>query len=145
MTNEQALREALQELHDVFCEDDHSKEGRHRARLALIQTLQALALPITPPAAAPAPASTQDEPFGYFLAEPFGWADCAATDEGAIALYERPAAPAMVPLSDQQVFHIENEHPDNMRMCALSFRLGLRAGERAHGIGKDACPTGEHT
>ena len=47
------------------------------------------------PAAATAPASTQDEPFGYFRAEPFGWTDCAATDEGAIALYERPAAPAV--------------------------------------------------
>lgn len=33
-----------------------------------------------------------DEPFGYFKAEPFGWTDCAETDEGAIALYERPAA-----------------------------------------------------
>jgi hypothetical protein len=31
------------------------------------------------------------EPFGYFRAEPFGWTDCAKTDEGAIALYERPA------------------------------------------------------
>jgi|GEM_PF-4254419 len=32
------------------------------------------------------------EPFGYFRAEPFGWTDCAETDEGAIALYARPAA-----------------------------------------------------
>lgn len=32
------------------------------------------------------------EPFGYFRALPFGWTDCAATDEGAIALYERPQA-----------------------------------------------------
>lgn len=30
------------------------------------------------------------EPFGYFKAEPFGWTDCAETDEGAIALYEAP-------------------------------------------------------
>ena len=55
------------------------------------------------------------EPFGYFRAEPMGWTDCAATDEGAIALYERPAAPAVpqgwvkasdrVPLeSDGEVF-----------------------------------------
>lgn len=29
------------------------------------------------------------EPFGYFKAEPFGWTDCAETDEGAVALYER--------------------------------------------------------
>lgn len=30
------------------------------------------------------------EPYGYFRPEPFGWTDCAETDEGAIALYERP-------------------------------------------------------
>lgn len=30
------------------------------------------------------------QPFGYFRAGPFGWTDCAATDDGAIALYERP-------------------------------------------------------
>ena len=35
------------------------------------------------------------EPFGYFRVDALGWTDCAATDEGAIALYERPAAPAM--------------------------------------------------
>ena len=33
--------------------------------------------------------SNTPEPFGYFKAEPFGWADCAETDEGAIPLYER--------------------------------------------------------
>jgi hypothetical protein len=32
----------------------------------------------------------QQEPFGYFKATPFGWIDCAETDEGAVALYERP-------------------------------------------------------
>lgn len=36
------------------------------------------------------------EPFGYFRAEPFGWTDCAETDEGAKALYE--AAPQQAPL-----------------------------------------------
>lgn len=34
--------------------------------------------------------SQTQEPFGYFKAEPFGWRDCADTDEGAIALYEAP-------------------------------------------------------
>ena len=29
------------------------------------------------------------EPFGYFRAEPFGWTDCAETDEGAVALYDQ--------------------------------------------------------
>lgn len=33
-------------------------------------------------------AAQMGEPFGYFKAEPFGWTDCAETDEGAIALYE---------------------------------------------------------
>jgi hypothetical protein len=39
-------------------------------------------IPTNPPA--------QQEPFGYFKATPFGWTDCAETDEGAVALYERP-------------------------------------------------------
>lgn len=30
------------------------------------------------------------EPFGYFKAEPFGWTDCAETDDGAVALYQHP-------------------------------------------------------
>ncbi len=29
------------------------------------------------------------EPFGYFRAEPFGWADCAETDDGAMPLFEK--------------------------------------------------------
>jgi hypothetical protein len=41
-------------------------------------------------------------PFGYFRAEPFGWTDCAETDEGAIALYERPPAREWVGLTEQQ-------------------------------------------
>ena len=60
---------------------------------------------------APAPAS--GEPFGYFRAAPFGWTDCAATDEGAIALYEKPQAPEVrVPLSD-----------DNDRLNWLLWKL----------------------
>lgn len=31
------------------------------------------------------------EPFGYFRAMPFGWEDCAATDEGSRALYDEDA------------------------------------------------------
>jgi hypothetical protein len=31
----------------------------------------------------------KQEPFGYFKAEPFGWTDCAETDENAKELYER--------------------------------------------------------
>ena len=31
------------------------------------------------------------EPFGYFRALPFGWEQCGEHDEGAVALYTRPA------------------------------------------------------
>lgn len=34
------------------------------------------------------PTQHEAEPFGYFRALPFGWEQCAETDEGAIALYE---------------------------------------------------------
>ena len=46
----------------------------------------------------------QQEPFGYFKPEPFGWTDCAETDEGAIALYERPQpSKQWVGLTDEQI------------------------------------------
>ena len=35
------------------------------------------------------------EPFGYFKSEPFGWTDCAETDDGAIALYTAPPVPSV--------------------------------------------------
>ena len=35
--------------------------------------------------------SEQQEPFGYFKCEPFGWVDCPETDEGAIPLYDLDA------------------------------------------------------
>ena len=31
------------------------------------------------------------EPFGFFKAEPFGWTDCAETDDGAQPLYDQAA------------------------------------------------------
>jgi hypothetical protein len=36
------------------------------------------------------------EPFGYFKAEPFGWVDCAETDDGAVALYDTSALQAAI-------------------------------------------------
>ena len=40
-------------------------------------------------------AGAPSEPFGYFKAQPFGWTDCAETDDGAVALYERPQQAAL--------------------------------------------------
>lgn len=68
------------------------------------------------------------EPFGYFRADSFGWTDCAATDDGAVALYE--AAPQQAPLTDEQIDRIwSNSTPSNFE--ARSF---ARAIERALGI-----------
>lgn len=36
-------------------------------------------------------AANKPEPFGYFRATPFGWEDCAATDDGAQAMYDETA------------------------------------------------------
>ena len=48
-------------------------------------------------------ALAQPEPFGYFKAEPFGWTDCAETDEGAVALYQAPPQRTWVGLTDDEV------------------------------------------
>ena len=43
----------------------------------------------------------QKEPFGYFRAEPFGWTDCAETDEGAVALYDQETVNALQERCDE--------------------------------------------
>ena len=48
-------------------------------------------------------AGAPSEPFGYFKAEPFGWTDCAETDDGAVALYERPQQAAQAPAGWQPI------------------------------------------
>ena len=58
-------------------------------------------------------AQGEQEPFGYFKAEPFGWTDCAETDEGAIPLYERPFTPPQRPwqgLTDEEVRNEAKNH-----------------------------------
>lgn len=58
---------------------------------ALLQEL--VDAPEVLPATNPAQISSSAEPFGYFKAEPFGWTDCAETDDGAIPLYTAPPTP----------------------------------------------------
>ena len=43
----------------------------------------------------------QKEPFGYFRTEPFGWTDCAETDEGAVALYDQETVNALQERCDE--------------------------------------------
>lgn len=79
-------------------------------------------------------AEQQDEPFGYFKAEPFGWTDCAETDEGAVALYERPNQPAQQPLTDEQIDAMWQQSCRE-HFSGLQREIHLaRAIERAHGI-----------
>jgi hypothetical protein len=72
---EQALRDWETDSSDMF-----SYEETCEVFAALLQEL----------VDAPEP-----EPFGYFKSEPFGWTDCAETDDGAIALYTAPPAPSV--------------------------------------------------
>ena len=48
-------------------------------------------------------AQLEQEPFGYFKAEPFGWTDCAESDVGAIALYQTPPRRTWVGLTIKEV------------------------------------------
>ena len=72
--------------------------------------------------AAPAPA--QDEPFGHFRAEPFGWTDCAKDDEGAIALYEHPMTN---PWRDAVIEQLESWHIYVPAIHDNSPRLAIKA------------------
>ena len=43
------------------------------------------------------------EPFGYFRAEPFGWTDCGENDEGAVALYDQETLNALQKRCDEML------------------------------------------
>ena len=173
-----ALEKAVRKL--------HAAKGRHHNQIAACDLYDLLGLPNFRPGQEPTPSNGEDvSPFGYFRAEPFGWTDCAESDEGAKPLYEKPqahsdlhaAAQALVdrwdtprwkdvehtgafiqrlrealavspeqkpkrPLSDAQVlellhsshFHKKYVLKDSDRTLIAWYRLGLRDGERAHGI-----------
>ena len=111
--------------------DECSKEGydeRLYAGHAASVYMAAVDAAPTPPA--------QKEPFGYFKAMPFGWTDCAETDEGAVALYERPPAQRK-PLTDEEIEDIWADCPadwdDKINVLTLA-----RAIEAAHGIKGEA-------
>ncbi len=78
------------------------------------------------------------EPFGYFKAEPFGWTDCAETDEGATALYERPAPQERQPLTTEQILHKKDRYvaEPNIKypLSDTDWLNFARAIEAAHGI-----------
>ena len=82
------------------------------------------------------------EPFGYFRVTPFGWEDCAETDEGAIALYERPA-PTVV--SDQEGHSIpiySAPRPDRVAKELVRFCPGCGSVGPVPAEYHDCCPDG---
>ena len=84
----------------LYCVDCMEKTGLlAKEALPNAQHVSSTAADLTGPNNTTAQATTgaattgaPSEPFGYFKAEPFGWTDCAETDDGAVALYERPNA-----------------------------------------------------
>jgi hypothetical protein len=72
----------------------------------------------------------QQEPFGYFKAEPFGWTDCSETDEGAIALYTTPQAQRK-PLTEPE---FEALHCKAKGYVQTGLMDVVRLVEAAHGI-----------
>ena len=73
-----------------------------------------------------APTVEQGEPFGYFKAEPFGWTDCARTDEGAVALYEASPQKQWVGLSDEQVEELVETHCDDIQTLLYKYEAKLK-------------------
>ena len=69
-------------------------------------------------------ALAQAEPFGYFKAEPFGWTDCAETDEGAIALYQAPPQRTWVGLTNGEIEGIK------LKACGNVFSAIMFTNDR---------------
>jgi len=87
MTKDEALKLALEALErsvatcfDRYAHEQVMSRPEHFINQAITAIKESLAQP-------------EQEPFGYFKVEPFGWTDCAETDEGARALYEAPLQP----------------------------------------------------
>ena len=71
----------------------------------------------------PSQISSSAEPFGYFKAEPFGWTDCAETDDGAIALYTAP------PVSDvEPVAYVTGVYGGHTTVAPIDAAQVLRVG-----------------
>jgi hypothetical protein len=118
------LREARDNCKASIAEEGISA-SRKEYRIDLEGRLTA-ALNTAPPQRKPL---TDEEPFGYFRPEPFGWTDCAETDEGAVALYEQP--PKRKPLTEEEI-----EALDLPTSGTATVRDLVRLIERAHDIGE---------
>ena len=83
-----------------------------------------------------AQAQEQAEPFGYFRAEPFGWTDCAETDEGAVALYEQPDQ--RKPLTDAEIDQLLPEIVSGGSFTVITYGRAVARAIEAKLKGKNA-------
>lgn len=61
--------------------------------------------------------ANKPEPFGYFRAQSWGWEDCAATDEGARALYDADAIRTQAArIAELEAAAVECEKYDSLRI-----------------------------
>lgn len=63
------------------------------------------------------------EPFGFFRAEPFGWTNCAETDDGAAPLYDQAAIDGLVKQRDELVAVFEEQDPHGLGQHAPGAKL----------------------
>ena len=62
------------------------------------------------------------EPFGYFKVEPFGWIDCAETDEGAHPLYDEQTVDLLVKQRDELLAALESQQLETSCECKNCMR-----------------------
>ena len=86
------LCEAMDDLGTALAQPEDKSQAAFEHWVETVEATQGCAISRNAVAdAAPIiqPEIKDDKPFGYFRAEPFGWTDCAPTDEGAIPLYTK--------------------------------------------------------
>ena len=81
----------------------------------------------------------QKEPFGYFRAEPFGWTDCAETDEGAVALYDQETVNELLKQRDM-LLDVLRKTADDLAYVAYNID-GSKIDGLAAGLSESTCPS----
>jgi len=90
MDKDKALKLALEALESDYAFEWPAMRRPLRSEKKRLDAITAIGVALAQP---PLPVQPVQEPFGYFRLEPFGWTDCAETDEAARALYEAPFRP----------------------------------------------------
>lgn len=88
------------------------------------------------------------EPFGYFKPEPFGWTDCAETDDGAIPLFDKVAIRSIQKQRDELLAalrEISDDYADRFDLSSPSTNPGIKyVIENARAAIANAKHNGQH-